>query len=277
MRIFILLLLAITISGCGGGSGSVTPPTPTPDEPEEVVEQPNTVQQILDDMRLPHAAAPHGVPSSFDWANGPRLGFGNDPGEFTAFITWGQLYEAAEGNPATNSRVHLRHLQAWLLDSERGEWRQLQYSLAVDGAAYREDFAGDISRPADIRFEDDGAISVTAGDGYNFHFWPAGGQRVSIEPHRIGAIWVTMQARLVVDDRFAADDRAQARYLLGVGADYWLNETATWDQWRTNGDVGIGRFRWVTRDWQWFNMTTADAATLERYPPPLDAALPATD
>ncbi|MBN1893897.1 hypothetical protein JW906_05360, partial [bacterium] len=116
----------------------------------------NSVETIIDDMTKIHEARPHGVPSNYDWAVRPRIGMGNDPGGFKAMTAWGQLYEAAEGNPATNARVQIRDLEAYLLSKADGQWHILQGSLRVEGAAYREDFAGDVNEPADIRLEPDG-------------------------------------------------------------------------------------------------------------------------
>lgn len=208
----------------------------------------DAVEEIIADMVQPHEARPHGVPTSFDWALRPRLGMGNDPGDFRAFITWGQLYEAAEGNPAGNTRVQIRTIKAYLLLRSTNTWSVLQADERVEGAAYVEDFSGDASKPADIRLEENG-ISVTAGDGYNFHFWPSSG-RVAINPDDIGGIVTSVEARLILDTRDGPDDRDDASYVLSVGADYWKSLTADWDQWRTNGDVGIGRFKYVRTTWR---------------------------
>jgi hypothetical protein len=225
------------------------------------------ITRIADDMRLPHEGRPHGVPDSFDWSAGPRMGMGNNPGAFKAFIAWGQIYEAAEGNPATNTRVQIRDMRAYILSKADGQWHLVQGSTLVSGAAYREDFSGDESRPADIRSEPDGTISVTAGEGHNFHFWPASG-RVSIDPDDIAGVLVTAQTRLVLNDPDGPDDRDRARYVMGVGADYWQSLTAQWDQWKTNGDVGIGRFRYVTPEWQTFTMSSLSEDALRQNPPP---------
>ncbi len=132
----------------------------------------NSIQTIISDMQPPHQGRPRGVPQSYDWAAGPRIGMGNNPKEFRAMTAWGQLYEAAEGNSATNSRVQIRNIRAYLLSKRDGRWHLLQRSRVVEGAAYREDFAKDINKPTDVRNEKDGSISVKAGNGYNFHFWP---------------------------------------------------------------------------------------------------------
>jgi len=41
----------------------------------------------------------------------------------------------------------------------------------LDGAACLYDFSGDSNKPADTITLPDGPISVTAGNGYNFHFY----------------------------------------------------------------------------------------------------------
>ena len=254
-RVVLMVILLLFLAACR----RTATPEPTPD----------LIVLIADDMRLPHEARPHGVPDSIDWVTKPRLGMGNDPGEFKAFIVWGQLYEAAEGNPATNTRVQIGGMKAYILSKADGEWRLIQDTSRIQGAAYREDFAGDVNRPADVRYEADGTLSVTAGDGHNYHFWPAAG-RVTITPDDIAGVLVVAQARLIVDDPNQPDDRAQARYVLSIGADYWQSLTAAWDSWKTNGDVGIGRFRYVTSEWQAFTMSSLSEDDLRQNPPPLE-------
>jgi hypothetical protein len=97
------------------------------------------------------------------------------------------------------------------------------------------------------------------GDGFNFHFWSSA-DRGTIDPNDIAGVFTSVQARLIVGNSTLSDDRDRARYLLSTGADYWLNKTAQWDNFKTNGDVGISRFKYVTKDWQTFNMITRDRA-----------------
>lgn len=235
-----------------------------------LVTERNTVETIIADMTLPHEGVPHGVPATWDWAQRPVINMGNAPGAFTAMTSWGQLYEAREGNPAGNTRVQLRNIRAYQLSTRDGHWHLLQRSVPVEGEAYREDFADDTHTPAQIRNETDGGISVKAGGGYNFHFWPSTG-RVAIDPTDIDGIFTTCQARLIVDNPALPDDRATARYVLNMGGDYWRSLTACWlpDQ-RNNDDIGMGRFKRVTTQWQAFNMCTVPEAQLRRNPPPLE-------
>ncbi len=260
------LLLAAMLFACSKPGTPALTATPDP-----AVRLQQAIAIIASDMGQPHEGRPHGVPSSYNWASRPRLGMGNDPGTFTAITAWGQVYEDAQGNSATNTRVQLRQLRALILSIQTGRWHIVQSGERLQGAAYREDFVGDVHRPAAIRSEPDGGISVTAGGGYNFHFWPADG-RVAIDPRDIGGIVISMQARLVLDDQTRPDDRQQARYLLSVGGDYWASSNAQWDNLRTNGDIGIGRFKYVTGDWQMFSMSTLSLAELQKTPPPITIA-----
>ena len=231
----------------------------------------NSLQTILDDMLKPHEGFPHGVPASYDWARKPRQGMGNDPGDFRAMTAWGQIYEDIEGNPATNTRVQVRNMRAYYLSKSQNKWIQLQSSETMEGAAYREDFVDDISVPPNLRDESDngGGVSVTAGNGYNYHFWPKQ-SRVEIDPTDIAAMFTTVQARLILDDESKPDDRDQARYLLSMGGDYWLNTSIGWAEFKTNGDFAIGRFRYVTTEWQAFNSWTGDEETIRNNPPPIE-------
>ncbi len=118
-----------------------------------------------------------------------------------------------------------------------------------------------------MRPESDGGISVKVGGGYNFHFFPD--TRVLISPNDIGGIFVTTQARLILDDPSRRDDRSKARYLLNLGADYWIDLFTDFDNFTTNVEVAQGGFRYVTTGWHWFNMTTLSEAALRQNPPPI--------
>lgn len=228
----------------------------------------NSIATIIYDMTPPHEGKIRGIPKSVDWVLRPRVGMGSNSEGFKAMTAWGQLYEDSQGNPATNSRVQIKNIQAYMLSKRDGKWHLLQSSKIVDGDAYREDYVGNINKPADIRKESDGSISVKAGQGYNFHFWSANG-RVSIDPNDVDGIFTTVQARLVTDNPQQPDDRSTARYLLSMGGDYWLNLTTQWDQWATNGDIGIGKFKYVTPNWQAFNMITLSPTKIRQNPPPI--------
>lgn len=247
--------------------GATDPGNPNPETPNPGTI--NSLETIINDMKLPHEGHPHGVPLSWDWAQQPRLGKGNNPGSFRAMIAWGQVYEDSYGNPAKNTRVQIKDIRAYMLSKRDGQWHLLQSSYLVNGASFRENFEYNSSKEPDYRLENDGSISVKAGDGYNVHFWTATG-RVTIDPEDIAGILTTVQARLIVDNPNQPDDRLQARYLLDMGGDYWLNLDAGWIFLKTNQDIGIGRFRYVTTEWKSFNMHTLSEEELLQNPPLFD-------
>jgi hypothetical protein len=234
----------------------------------QIPETANLLTTIIDDMKPFHEGIPHGVPPSYDWASRPRIGMGDNPEGSRAMIAWGQLYEAAEGNPAWNTRVEIQNIKAYMLSKQDGKWHLLQSSKGVEGAAFREDFANDTNKATDVRYEQDGSISVKAGNGYNFHFWCETG-RASIAPDDVDGIFTTAQARLKVDNIQAQDDRAKARYLLSMSGDYWPDLNAKWQERPKIVDIAIGKFKYVTKEWQAFNMTTLSPTEIIENPPPM--------
>lgn len=225
--------------------------------------------QIVQDMQGKNEDNPHGVPLSYDWAVGPVVVMGNNPNGWQAITSWGSLYEAAEGNPATNTRVNIRNMRTYLLQKSSGKWLLLQNTSQPDGAAYLESFSGDTNKPGDVRKEADGTISAKAGGGYNFHFYPT--DRASINPRDIGGIVVVVEARLIVADPSKSDDRNIARYLLGSGADYYPGLTGGWPgNADYNPGVALGKMKYVQSEWRSFAMTTMTQSQLENNPPPIN-------
>ncbi|MGL5818932.1 MAG: hypothetical protein ACRCYR_15290 [Phycicoccus sp.] len=227
--------------------------------------------RIAADMAGAHEERPHGVPDDYSWARGPRVNLGNRcPADWTSMMPWGQTYEAASGNPATNTRVHVKDLTTWYLSKKDRKWRVWQSSRDVEGAMYVEDYVSDVSRtgPEYVRDEPGGGQSAIPGDGFNFHFWTP--KRSRVDCADIAGVVSVLRARLVVDDPAGPDDRARARFVMSVGADYWRSQTARWaPDFVNNDDIGIGKFRYVTPTFSSYYMTTMTREQLAKNPPPL--------
>lgn len=229
----------------------------------------SVVDQVVQDMQGANEGRPHGVPLSYGWANGPAVIMGNDSNGWRAMTSWGVVYEVSEGNPARNTRVNIRGMRTYFLSKSSCKWLLLQNTSGPIGAAYVEDFSGDANKPADIRQETDGTISVTAGGGYNFHFYPD--SRASIDPNDIGGIVTVLEARLIVADAAKPDDRNVARYLCSGGADYYPALTGGWPGNASfNPGVAIGKMKYVESRWRSFAMTTLTRSELEKNPPPVN-------
>lgn len=214
-------------------------------------------------------AFPQGVPVSYDWAQGPVLTMGNNPMGWKAITGWELVTVPVQGSPATNTRVNIRNLQLYFLQKKTGTWLLLQNTSQPDGADYLDDFSGDVSMPGDVRTEPDGTISVTAGGGYCFHFWPS--DRASINPNDVGGVLVLLEARLIVDNPNRPDDRASAQYLAGAGVDYYPALTGGWPgNLSFNPGIGNGKLKYVQNDWRFYAMTTLSASQLVANPPPMN-------
>ena len=116
-----------------------------------------------------------------------------------------------------------------------------------------------------------------------FHGWSSGFSR--IDGPDIGAVFLTLQARLVKDKDSGTDDRDRAKYLIHVGGDYYP-ETST----RASDlapayyfpGIGLSRAKLVNNNWQAFSFSTINVgvedpggatlteAELRANPPPLE-------
>lgn len=245
-----------------------SPSSPTP--PVAATPSSGVGAQIYGDMQGANEGSPHGVPSSWDWANGPSMEMGNNSNGWRAIEAWGLIYVASQGSPAVNTRVNIRNMQLFVLSASKGTWSMLQSTSTPTGAHYVEDFSNDQNIPADIIKLSDGTISVTAGGGYCFHFYPD--PRASIDPSDIGAVVVVYQARLIMADPSKTDDRSSAHFVADAGADYYPGLTGNCPVGDNGGcpGVAIGKMKYVTNDWRSFAMTTATQSQLTSNPPPVD-------
>jgi hypothetical protein len=239
-------------------------------------EIPNTLERVADSLVGSHEGFPSGT--NADWAHKPRMGKGiHPPQDWSAVIPWGQVYVQKPGNPATNTRVQIKDIAAWYISKSDGRWRKWIATHSVDGAMYREDFAGDATDPkpeAPIRMEASGGQSAKPGRGFNFHFWPSSPGRVTMNPSDIAGVWTVYKVRLIQDKPSDPDDRAKARFVASGGGDYWRSLHAPWKaDWSNNGDIGIGKFHVVTSEWQSINFTTLTLDQLRQNPPPIDQPL----
>jgi len=258
----LILMLSVMLSCEMGGVGLTVPSMNQPDTP-------NAIQTVIDDMRKPHQGIPHGVPSTFDWHSKPVIHYATPLPGYTAFTAWGQVFEEERGSNAPNTRVHIRNVKAYYLSLASGEWIALQnLNPIIDGKWFPEDY-NDEEEPieADDQSESEG-ISATAGNGSCFHYWIK--DRAAINPDDIGGIFTTCEARLIVADLNAQDDRLNARYVLSMGADYYQNVRDLTEQDGENITIGTGRFKYVFTGWQSYNFTTLSDNQILVNPPPID-------
>lgn len=240
--------------------------------------QAQTAKEIIRDMTLPPDAALHGT-ENLSWGSGvasPQpmpVPARNGKGQwFQAVTAWGQVYIPREGSQATNTRCQIRNLKTKLL-LKNGKWVTVQSSVALEGAAYREDFANNASMGAGARDEaaNGGGLSVLVGvrewAGHNYHFWPVGG-RAEVDVANVIGVFTTCEARLILDNPRGPDDQAQCKNFLQMGGDWWLNKTTGWlPDWSANSGIGSTRSKRVTPRWQSFSFCSCKPAEILAKPP----------
>lgn len=216
-----------------------------------------TLVDLSQDWTLPHEGQPEGVPADYDWAKKPRLGAGNDPGDFTAFTGWGQVFSATGGTVSLLS-VSIRDVRVLVCHGPQRDWMLLQQG-EIEGAQFRPDYEGNLNTPPVSASYASSTTSVRFRKGLAYHFWPKQG-RVELPRTDLCGIVVLLQARTTVPLTPTASGRNGL--LLGLGADYWRDRSAPWDNYQSNQDVAIGRLRWVNASWRWFGMSTASIEDL---------------
>jgi hypothetical protein len=208
----------------------------------------NSLARIVYSMSGPHEARLDGVPLSWSWATTPVVDDPTDASGYPAATAWGQVYALAnESEPSEGTvRVELKNMELYVWSKMQRAWVQVQASAQVYGAHFGETFANNFSFDAQWRAEPDGGVSTTLPNGFNLHFWPTG-DRGSVAPSDVGAVYVTYAARLI------GPNTAAARYLANAGADWWLTTTAPWPD---EVGAGEGRFMHLSTSWQAFDFYT---------------------
>lgn len=262
----------------------------------------NSVDTIIDDMKLNNDLVLAGVPPSRGYAAGPGfVVMGNDPrgtrtptwwnpanakfkseAYWNNFVPWMVVFDGV-GNAATNSRVEFRNAKAYYKSRSSGQWIFLSEG-AIDGWNYPKGLNATADAPADILAVGNGVMSVRPPNGdLHFHGWWNG--RTLPAPADIAAIHITLQARLAIHNAALPDDRSVARYLVQVGGDYYPDASLSIpafapDYW--NPGIGLSRSKLVGNGWQSYSFTTINVgvqdpggasiseAELRSAPPPLD-------
>jgi hypothetical protein len=243
----------------------------------------NSIDIILNDMRLMNDAVLAGIPTQYGFSKGPgHVTMGADPrgtatptywtpynsyyksvAYWNALLPWFVVFDGV-GNAASNTRVELRNLKAYYKSRATGRWSQVSDGV-VDGSNYPKHLTGSNVTAPDLRNEPSGTRSIRpAGGDFVFHGWCCGKQTINAPD--VAGIYVTMQARLIVSDPSRADDRARSMYLVHVGADYYPEATTGISAFVPSEyapGVGMGRAKLVRNEWQSFSFATVDVGVVE--------------
>lgn len=274
-----------SVTAPGSGAASTTT-TGTSSSAPAVAPKVNSVATIIGDMTLENDSRADGIPN-FMWATGPNpaavlmgadprgskmqpwwLNLSNvwsqykDADLWSTYVQWFLIFEGV-GNGADNVRVEVRNPRTYYLSRSTGQW------IAVGGLrpgshwfqAWKSDLTW-ANDNVDLRRNADGSVAVRVplNSPNTIHgVWEQGKIDISQLVADMSALFVTVQARLVVDDPSRPDDRAAANLLLHVGGDYYPDMSATAANSFPPG-AGVSRLKRITSEWQSFNFATIDAA-----------------
>ena len=290
---------------------SAPAPTTTPEQSDipGVAETLNSVATIIGDMGLPNDGVLDGIPDFF-WATNKlpaQIAMGADSRGchapqwwqnlasvraaykdceyWTAFVQWFVIFEG-QGNAANNVRVESRNPRTWYLSKSTGQWKLLGQDATTSWFLATKSDLVYTPGGVDAAVSPDGATSllVTRGAPHSYHgVWPQGVIDIAGVAHDIGALYTTVEARLVVNDAAQPDDRDRALWLWQSGADFYPGVgVPVYDA--VPPGAGLSRSKKITAQWQSFNFATISNArvdyqgpvqplSLEEFrgnPPPLD-------
>ncbi len=281
-KLCFLLPMLVVLGGCKQNElKTLNNETGLPDKKPGSV---NSVETIIDDMRLFNEGALAGVDPDMGWAKGPGfVVMGNNPrgsntpaywqpantgfksdAYWNAVNPWLVVFDGV-GNRAVNTRVELRPIKLYMKRRSTGKW-ELIVKAPVSGEDFPKSLQGDKTTKPDLRNNSDTTrLLMPNGKDRVFHGW---GEVKSIKDFApdIKAVFVTLQARLVVDNASKPDDRHLAKYLIHIGADYYpevttrVNETAPANYFP---GVGVSRSKYIRNEWRAFNFATIDAGIPE--------------
>ena len=172
-----------------------------------------------------------------------------------AVLPWVVILDGVD-HAASNIAVEIRDMRTYVMSRATGKWTLLGGPASTTGTYYGKPSTGLPDREEVVlgRSSRSSTIMVPENRSYFWHgWWDAG--RLAINPTDIAAIFVTVQARMMVANPSKADQRAKAQVGLQVGADYYLTTTSTYSEAYAPA-VGLSRTKTITNDWQAFNFMT---------------------
>jgi len=232
----------------------------------------NNVATVVSDMTRMNDAALKAVNPAYGFARGPgyvvqgatpkgthvpRWISSNWPsnynyGWWNYILPWFVQFEGYD-NQAYNTRIQIRNLKLWIQYKSTNAWKlqsnpsQFGGQFCRKGGNYQNCYGGN-----NVRYESSGGLSFKPNGSNDFHGW-FGNRSQYINGWDIKAVMVTFQSRLIVDNPSNGDDRARARYLLNIGADYYPTSSGTPGYLPS---VGMSRAKMLKTYWQPYTMMT---------------------
>ncbi|MCS3690973.1 hypothetical protein [Bradyrhizobium elkanii] len=208
---------------------------------------------------------PKGVPTSYDWYKGKKglAGLTPAPAGFTAMTGWGVIYQQVGAPVSPNSKaaaIQMHNFKAYVHLTD-GTWLKVQdqATMAIDGAHFAVDFAGNQNTPWSSQKLADGSVTMDAPtDQYNDHFYPR--QRGVFAAGKADGVYVVCDMKI--------NDPA-ANFVVQMGADWWRDASAPYLADFSN-NPGLGMANWIKLGTAYRTLyyTSLSAAQLTANPPP---------
>ncbi|MBS1631801.1 MAG: hypothetical protein JST10_04410 [Bacteroidetes bacterium] len=186
------------------------------------------------------------APAGAGWAAGAYIGMGSAargdatptwwrPNNLTyksstgwnAMVPWFVIYPGV-GNAASNARVKVYGMLVYMLDKTTNKWIKIDTGDGKPTWGSNYDFNLVTWKGAtNKRVESDGNISYKLSpESYPIHggFYKMDISKY-INPSNIAALFVHVKTQLILDDPMGVDDRASAKILMNIGADYYPSTT----------------------------------------------------
>lgn len=250
---------------------------------QAVAATPLTIDTVIKDMSLSSEAMV--IDPKYDWQSKPKVTqwapsgtilpswwTGTRPQWCYNVLTWYTAFEA-QGNAATNTRLAVRNLRIYVLSNKTRTWTLVDAVAQpyTDLWKYPFNYAGDYTAAA-MRKETDGGYSMKPKYPNFEHGY--GKTAALADPSDVRAVFMAIDFKLVVDNPALADDRAKARYVVDVGADYYPGKGMSWGLGYAPG-LGNGRYLLATNDWRTATLLVpnksmnATSEEIRTNPPPL--------
>jgi uncharacterized protein YjdB len=211
----------------------------------------NVVDILLNSQQgSPSEATPYGVPSNWDWVAGATLNSLSAASPYTHANYWGAVFRGQTNTTPSNTQVQIKFTSMWVLYNGASSWFQFQTQTPPDlgGGTFTPTYNGGGPAPQRLSHTSEGTFVVPA-PGYIWHFWYGN----SYQPinDNIREMLVNAQVRLVLINPGGTDDRAQANYLVHVGADKRNpNDPSCASNSFICPSFGVGKFVRVTNEWK---------------------------
>jgi len=156
------------------------------------------------------------------WWTPSNTGYKSSAG-WDVIAPWFVIYPGV-GNAATNVRIKVYGITIHALDKSTNTWKKIDTAMGNPtwGSSYDFNLITWKSK-AYTRVEPDGTLSykLTA-ESYPIH----GGFNMMdiakyIDPLNIDAVFISVKSQLILDNPLGVDDRALAKILINIGADYY--------------------------------------------------------